>query len=71
MLLAWGFSLLVLFFQKDLGSSLLFFTVFVVMLWIATQRASYLVVGGTLFSAGAYFAWRIVRPRPGRGSTSG
>ena len=39
-MLAWGFSLLVLFFQKDLGSSLLFFTVFVVMLLIATQRAS-------------------------------
>ena len=57
-LLAWGFSLLVLFFEKDLGSSLLFFTVFVVMLWIATQRASYLVVGVTLFSAGAWFAWK-------------
>ncbi len=57
-LLAWGFSLLVLFFQKDLGSSLLFFTVFVVMLWLATQRASYLVVGATLFTAGALFAWR-------------
>jgi cell division protein FtsW (lipid II flippase) len=57
-LLAWGFSLLVLFFQKDLGSSLLFFTVFVVMLWIATQRASYLVVGAMLFASGAFFAWR-------------
>jgi len=57
-LLAWGFSLLVLFFQKDLGSSLLFFTVFVVMLWIATQRASYLVIGFTLFASGAYFAWQ-------------
>jgi peptidoglycan glycosyltransferase len=57
-LMAWGFSLVVLFFQKDLGSSLLFFTVFVVMLWIATQRGSYLFVGATLFSAGAYFAWR-------------
>ncbi|HYF45115.1 MAG TPA: FtsW/RodA/SpoVE family cell cycle protein, partial [Acidimicrobiales bacterium] len=57
-LMAWGFSLLVLFFQKDLGSSLLFFALFLVMLWIATQRASYLVVGTTLFSLGAYFAWR-------------
>lgn len=57
-LMAWGFSLLVLFFQKDLGSSLLFFAVFVVMLWIATQRASYLVVGLTLFATGAYFAWK-------------
>jgi cell division protein FtsW (lipid II flippase) len=57
-LLAWGFSLMVLFFQKDLGSSLLFFAVFVVMLWIATQRGSYLLVGAALFGAGAYFAWR-------------
>jgi peptidoglycan glycosyltransferase len=57
-LLAWGFSLLILFFQKDLGSSLLFFTVFVVMLWIATQRGSYLFVGATLFASGAYFAWQ-------------
>jgi cell division protein FtsW (lipid II flippase) len=57
-LLAWGFSLLVLFFQKDLGSSLLFFALFVVMLWIATQRGSYLVVGATLFGAGAWFAWK-------------
>jgi len=57
-LLAWGFSLMVLFFEKDLGSSLLFFTIFVVMLWIATQRASYLLVGFTLFGAGAFFAWR-------------
>ena len=57
-LLAWGFSLMVLFFEKDLGSSLLFFTIFVVMLWIATQRASYLVVGATLFGTGAFFAWK-------------
>jgi cell division protein FtsW (lipid II flippase) len=57
-LLAWGFSLMVLFFEKDLGSSLLFFTIFVVMLWIATQRASYLLVGATLFGTGAFFAWK-------------
>jgi cell division protein FtsW (lipid II flippase) len=55
--LAWGFSLLVMFFEKDLGSALLFFTVFVVMLWLATQRATYLAFGSVLFAAGAYFAW--------------
>ena len=58
MLLAWGFSLVVMFFQKDLGCSLLFFTLFVVMLWVATQRASYLVVGAMLFASGAFFAWK-------------
>ena len=56
-LLAWGFSLMVMFFEKDLGSSLLFFALFVVMLWLATQRAYYLVLGSGLFAAGAWFAW--------------
>lgn len=57
-LLAWGASLVVMISQKDLGSSLLFFAMFLVMLWVATQRISYLAVGTVLFSAGAYFAWR-------------
>ena len=45
--------------QKDLGSSLLFFTLFVVMLWVATERASYLVIGVVLFAGAAYVAWRM------------
>ena len=57
-MLAWGFSLLVMFFEKDLGSSLLFFALFITMVWIATQRAAYLLLGTLLFSAGAFFAWR-------------
>lgn len=56
-LLAWGVSLLVMMYQTDLGSSLLFFALFVVMLWVATARASYLVVGGGLFALGSLFAW--------------
>ena len=56
-LVAWGVSLLVMMYQTDLGSSLLFFALFVVMLWVATARASYLAVGGTLFALGAVFAW--------------
>jgi len=56
-LVAWGISLLVMMYQTDLGSSLLFFALFVVMLWVATARASYLAVGGTLFAIGAVFAW--------------
>ncbi|CAN5810918.1 FtsW/RodA/SpoVE family cell cycle protein [soil metagenome] len=55
--LAWGASLIVMTAQRDLGSSLLFFALFVVMLWVATERASYLVVSGVLFSAGAFAAW--------------
>ncbi|MGI9118819.1 MAG: FtsW/RodA/SpoVE family cell cycle protein, partial [Acidimicrobiales bacterium] len=57
-LLAWGASLVVMTAQRDLGSSLLFFALFVVMLWVATERASYLAVGAVLFSGGAYAAWR-------------
>jgi peptidoglycan glycosyltransferase len=57
-LIAWGVTLLVMFYQKDLGSSLLFFALFLVMIWVATQRTSFLVIGGGLFAAGALFAWR-------------
>jgi len=56
--LAWAASLVVMTAQRDLGSSLLFFALFVVMLWVATERASYLVVSGLLFSSGAFLAWR-------------
>jgi peptidoglycan glycosyltransferase len=56
-LVAWGVSLVVMVGQKDLGSSLLFFTLFVVMLWVATERSSYLIIGAALFAAGAYASW--------------
>jgi cell division protein FtsW (lipid II flippase) len=55
-LLAWGASLIVMISQKDLGSSLLFFTLFVALLWVATGRATYLAVGLLLFAGGAVFA---------------
>jgi peptidoglycan glycosyltransferase len=57
-LLAWGASLVVMVAEKDLGSSLLFFALFITMLWVATERASYLAVGLVLFSGGAFVAWR-------------
>ena len=56
-LLAWGVSLLVMVAERDLGSSLLFFTLFVVMLWLATERLTYLAVGLVLFAGGAVTAW--------------
>ena len=58
LLLAWGASLLIMVRQKDLGSSLLFFAVFAAMLYIATERLSYLVVGLVLFLGGAWFAYQ-------------
>lgn len=57
-LLAWGLSLVVLFVEKDLGASLLYFGIFVVMLWLATGRAGYVVVGVILFVAGAYLGFQ-------------
>jgi len=56
-LLAWGASLVVMISEKDLGSSLLFFTLFIAMLWMATERFSYLAIGGGLFAAGAIGAF--------------
>jgi peptidoglycan glycosyltransferase len=55
---AWAFSVVVMVGQKDLGSSLLFFTLFVVMMWVATERASYLVLGALMFGGAAFAAWR-------------
>jgi cell division protein FtsW (lipid II flippase) len=55
-LIAWGASLLILFFETDIGTSALFFGVFLVMLYIATQRTSWLLIGTTLFVGGALIA---------------
>ena len=43
-----------LFLERDMGASLLLFGVFVVMVWVATGRPAYLVIGIVLFAAGAY-----------------
>jgi cell division protein FtsW (lipid II flippase) len=56
-LAAWLVSLGVLVFQRDLGSSLLFFGLFVVMLYVATERVGWAVVGMLLFLGGAYFSY--------------
>jgi cell division protein FtsW (lipid II flippase) len=58
LLVMWGLSLAVMFYAKDLGSSLLFFSVFLVMLYIATARLVYMTAGGALFAAGAYIGYR-------------
>jgi cell division protein FtsW (lipid II flippase) len=59
LLLAWGVSILVMVRQKDLGSSLLFFAVFAAMLYMATERAVYLLAGLGLFVSGALVAYQI------------
>lgn len=54
----WGFCLAVLFAQSDLGQSLILFAVFIVVLWISTERNGYLAVGAALLAAGAAFAYK-------------
>ena len=58
-LVMWLVSLGILVFQKDLGSSLLFFGLFLIMLYVSTERAGWLVVGGLLFFGGAALAFKL------------
>ena len=58
-LLAWLASLGVLVFERDLGTSLLFFGTFVVVLYVATERLSWLLIGLVLFLGGSYAAYLI------------
>ena len=56
---AWAISLAVLVFERDLGLSLLVFGIFVALLWMATGRIAYVLIGGGLFALGAYAAWTV------------
>lgn len=49
----WLLSLLVLVFERDLGTSLIFFGLFVVMLYAATERGGWVVSGLLMFAVGA------------------
>ncbi len=53
----WLASLAVLVFERDLGTSLLFFGVFIAMLYVATERLSWLLIGFALFVFGSFLAW--------------
>ena len=55
--LVWAASLGLLVFEKDLGSSLLFFAVPLLMLYAATGRIAYVLLGGVLFSVGSFVAF--------------
>ena len=60
LLIAWVASMGVLVFQRDLGTALLFFGLFILLLYVATERRSWLLLGSILFVAGAglaYFAF--------------
>jgi cell division protein FtsW (lipid II flippase) len=58
-LIAWAASLLILVFETDIGTSAVFFGMFVAMLYVATQRTSWLLIGIGLFLFGTYAASRL------------
>jgi cell division protein FtsW (lipid II flippase) len=58
LLVIWGGCMLVLVSSNDLGSGLLYFGIFLSMLYVATARLSFVVVGIGLFLAGGYFAYQ-------------
>jgi cell division protein FtsW (lipid II flippase) len=58
-LVAAAAAFVVLIYQRDLGASLLLFTLFVAMIYVATGRASYLFAGGFLAAAGGVAAYRL------------
>lgn len=55
-LVVWALAMAVLVFQRDLGTSLLYFGLFLAMMFIATERFIWIVVGGGFFLAGALIA---------------
>ncbi|NBE91949.1 FtsW/RodA/SpoVE family cell cycle protein [Nonomuraea sp. KC401] len=58
-LATWVLSLLVLVFEKDLGTSLLLFGTFIAMIYIATRRTSWVLIGVLLFVGGAFLAGQV------------
>ncbi len=56
----WALSLGILVFEKDLGSSLLFFAVPLLMLYVATSRIAYIILGSLLFAGGSYLAYLLI-----------
>ncbi|MFJ2355718.1 FtsW/RodA/SpoVE family cell cycle protein [Frigoribacterium sp. NPDC087798] len=55
-LIVWLVAMGVLIFQRDLGTSLLYFGLFLVMIYVGTGRASWIVLGVGLFLGGALIA---------------
>jgi cell division protein FtsW (lipid II flippase) len=61
LLLVWGAAMAMLFFIQDIGSSLMFFGGFLAVLYVATNRFSFVAIGLSLFAAGS---WVLYHARP-------
>ncbi|ABO50239.1 cell elongation-specific peptidoglycan biosynthesis regulator RodA [Desulforamulus reducens MI-1] len=55
----WGISLLILVFQRDLGTALIYFCTFLAMIYAATARLFYVLLGLLMFLIGGTFAYHI------------
>ncbi|MGH3014424.1 MAG: FtsW/RodA/SpoVE family cell cycle protein [Gaiellaceae bacterium] len=60
LLVIWGGAMLVLFQTRDLGGALLYFAIFLVMLYTATARWSFVAVGLGLFLLGAFALYQVI-----------
>ena len=65
-LVVWALSMSVIIFQRDLGTALLYFGLFLVMLYLATGRLSWVVLGLSLFLGGALIASQVLSYVNGR-----
>jgi cell division protein FtsW (lipid II flippase) len=54
MLVIWGTTMLLLFYIRDIGSSVMFFGAFLAMIYVATDRLSFALIGLLMFGLGAY-----------------
>jgi cell division protein FtsW (lipid II flippase) len=59
LLVVWLICIAVLVRGHDLGTSLMFFGLFIVLLYVATERVSWVIVGVLLFAGGAYLAYQL------------
>ncbi|HEY2225681.1 FtsW/RodA/SpoVE family cell cycle protein [Actinomycetospora sp.] len=60
LLIAWAVAMGVLVFESDLGTSLMFFGIVLAMIYVATERSSWVLIGLVIFGAGAFAAWTFV-----------
>ena len=56
----WGICMLIVVFERDLGSAVLFYTIFLLMLYVATGRISYVIIGFLMLGIGAIGAYRFL-----------
>lgn len=59
MVAMWALALLIVVVQRDLGAALLFFAVFLLLLYVATGRATYVVLGLAAFVVGSFLAYKL------------